>query len=36
MKVQASSAVGQGEMGVIFTPAVEEMGQDFLQVWEPV
>lgn len=36
VKVQASNAVGQGEVGVIFTPAVEEMGQVYLQVWDPV
>lgn len=36
VKVQAFNIVGQGEMGVIFTQAVEEMGQVYLQVWDPV
>lgn len=36
VKVQAFNVVGQGEMGVIFTLAVEEMGQVYLQVWDPV
>lgn len=32
VKVQASSVVGQGEMSVIFTLAVEEKGEVCLQV----
>lgn len=36
VEVQASSIVGQGEMGVIFTLAVEEMGQVYLQVGDPM
>lgn len=36
VKVQAFNVVGQGEMGVIFTLAVEEMGQVYLKVWDPV
>lgn len=35
VKVQAFNVVGQGEVGVIFTLAVEEMGQVHLQVWDP-
>lgn len=36
VKVQELSLVGQGEMCVIFTLAVEKMGQIYLQVWDPV